>query len=275
MESYSETVATARDYYNSESADNFYFTIWGGEDIHIGLYADPDESILDASRRTVRRMAAKLDLAPAARVLDIGAGYGGAARYLAREFGCRVDCLNLSEVQNHRNRDLNAAQGLTDRIAVIDGDFENLPMAAREYDVVWSQDALLHSGRRERVLAEVERVLKPGGTFIFTDPMQDDHASRAALQPVLDRIHLDTMGSPGFYRAVLGRLGFTEIEFEEMTPQLVNHYGRVHRAIEENYAEAVKTCSRDYIERMKTGLMHWVTRGEAGDLVWGIFAFRK
>ncbi|MDH5777270.1 MAG: SAM-dependent methyltransferase, partial [Gammaproteobacteria bacterium] len=35
---YSEAVATARDYYNSEDADNFYNIIWGGEDIHIGLY---------------------------------------------------------------------------------------------------------------------------------------------------------------------------------------------------------------------------------------------
>lgn len=35
---YSEVVETARDYYNSPDADNFYFHIWGGEDIHVGLY---------------------------------------------------------------------------------------------------------------------------------------------------------------------------------------------------------------------------------------------
>ena len=35
---YSSAVSTAREYYNSEDADNFYFAIWGGEDIHIGLY---------------------------------------------------------------------------------------------------------------------------------------------------------------------------------------------------------------------------------------------
>ena len=32
---WSATVSTARDYYNSDDADNFYFMIWGGEDIHI------------------------------------------------------------------------------------------------------------------------------------------------------------------------------------------------------------------------------------------------
>ena len=36
---------TARDYYDSEDADNFYSIVWGGEDIHVGLYETPDEEI--------------------------------------------------------------------------------------------------------------------------------------------------------------------------------------------------------------------------------------
>ena len=55
---------TARDYYNSEDADLYYAQVWGGEDIHIGLYRKPDESIFDASRRTVEHMASLPD-APA------------------------------------------------------------------------------------------------------------------------------------------------------------------------------------------------------------------
>jgi sarcosine/dimethylglycine N-methyltransferase len=57
-DTYSAVVETARTYYNSDDADNFYFHVWGGEDIHIGIYDTPDEAIADASRRTVERMAA-------------------------------------------------------------------------------------------------------------------------------------------------------------------------------------------------------------------------
>jgi len=57
---YSEVVQTARDYYNSDDADNFYFHVWGGEDIHIGLYQTADEPIASASERTVATMADKL-----------------------------------------------------------------------------------------------------------------------------------------------------------------------------------------------------------------------
>ena len=52
-----EATRVARDYYNSTDADNFYFHIWGGEDIHVGLYESDDEPIAEASRRTVERMA--------------------------------------------------------------------------------------------------------------------------------------------------------------------------------------------------------------------------
>ena len=85
-----EAVNVARDYYNSGDADNFYAEIWGGEDIHIGIYESGDEPIRDASRRTVERMASRLEgLGPESRVLDIGAGYGGPARFLAESYGCR------------------------------------------------------------------------------------------------------------------------------------------------------------------------------------------
>src|SRR5690606_35134166 len=109
-EAYSSAANVARDYYNSEDADNFYFHVWGGNDIHIGLYNTPDEDIATASRRTVERMASKVEITPETKVLDIGSGYGGAARYLAKTYGCQVTCLNLSEVENKRNREFNKEQ---------------------------------------------------------------------------------------------------------------------------------------------------------------------
>ena len=103
---YSDAVETARAYYNSEDADTFYFTIWGGEDLHIGMYESADESIYDASVRTVHRMAdlVKSPIDENTRVCDIGGGYGGTARHLVRRFDCHVDVLNLSEVENERDR---------------------------------------------------------------------------------------------------------------------------------------------------------------------------
>ncbi|HMP82514.1 MAG TPA: methyltransferase domain-containing protein [Verrucomicrobiota bacterium] len=272
-----ETVAVTREYYNSSDADNFYATVWGGEDIHIGLYREPGESIYAASRRTVETMAGMLPpLSASHAVLDLGSGYGGSARYLAERFGCQVTCLNLSEVQNQTNRAQTARSGLTERITVMDGSFEDLSFAAPgSFDVVWSQDAILHSGQREQVLREVDRVLKPGGQFIFTDPMQSDGCPAELLAPVLQRIHLASLGSPGFYRRTAGALGWQEIQWLDRLPDLVQHYARVREEVCAREAEILKVCSGAYIERMKAGLQHWVDAGRAGRLQWGIFVFRK
>jgi hypothetical protein len=56
-----DAVEIAREYYNSKDADTFYSIIWGGEDIHIGLYYSETDSIPEASRRTQMRMAEQLD----------------------------------------------------------------------------------------------------------------------------------------------------------------------------------------------------------------------
>ena len=272
---YSEVVNTARDYYNSDDADNFYAIIWGGEDIHIGFYENQQEPIIDASHRTVRHMAEKLDIKAGQKVLDIGSGYGGAARYLAETFGCNVTALNLSEKENQRARMLNAERGLDDKITVIDGSFENIPADDNQFDLVWSQDAILHSGNRAQVVAEVARVLKPGGHFIFTDPMQSDDCPEGVLQPIFERIHLSSLGSPAFYRQTCADVGLKEVAFEQNTDQLVMHYSRVLQETEKHESALIDKVAPEYIERMKKGLGHWIDGGEKGYLVWGIFVFEK
>ncbi|WP_345748434.1 methyltransferase domain-containing protein [Streptomyces sp. ODS28] len=280
---YSASVSTARDYYNSHDADTFYHSVWGGEDIHVGLYESDSEPIADASRRTVERMAGRLGLGKDDVVLDLGAGYGGSARYLAETHGCTVRCLNLSEVENQRNREMNSIRGLTDKIEVVDGSFEEIPYEDDSVDVVWSQDAFLHSGNRLRVLEEIARVLKPGGQLVFTDPMAADGADVSELQPILDRIHLDDMGSPGFYQKELKRLGFTaqggkgvKNGFEDHRQQLINHYGRVLQETEAQEGRGLeRKVSNEYLTNMKKGLNHWVDGGKAGRLTWGIFHFKR
>lgn len=269
-----EAVDVARDYYNSEDADHFYSTIWGGEDIHIGIYESEDEPIRDASRRTVERMAARLDgLGPDSRVLDLGAGYGGAARFLAEKYGCRVVALNLSEVENERNRRITRERGLEHRVEVVEGSFEEVPYEDGRFDVVWSQDAVLHSGRREEVFSEVSRVLGEGGQFVFTDPMKSDGCPEEVLQPILDRLHLDSLGSPAYYRRTADEAGLRNLGFEDHTEHLPIHYARVLQETEKREDELSEAISEDYLRRMKKGLGHWIEGGRKGHLAWGIYHF--
>ncbi len=278
MSSYSEAVSTARDYYNSEDADNFYFHVWGGEDIHIGLYESPQEPIAEASRRTVETMAERVAghlSAADAKLIDLGSGYGGAARLLAGRYGCQVLALNVSEAENARHRQMNRETGLAERIEVVDGNFEDIPDGNARFDVAWSQDAILHSGNRARVLSEIDRVLKPGGELVFTDPMQADDCPDGVLAPALARLHLPSLGSFAFYGDQARSLGWEEVGVVEMTGQLVAHYVRVAEELRARRSGLSELVSEAYVERMLKGLGNWIEAGRKGYLTWGIMHFCK
>jgi sarcosine/dimethylglycine N-methyltransferase len=274
--SHEQAVAqVAESYYDSREADEFYANIWGGEDIHVGIYESESTSIGEASRKTVETLASHLpNLSPGVRILDLGAGYGGAARWLAETYGATVCCLNISRTQNARNRELTRSRGLEGKVEVVHGRFEQIPKPAHSYDVVWSQDAILHSGNRHKVLSEAARVLAPGGSLIFTDPMQADDCPAGVLGPVLDRIHLPNLGSFASYRKAARELGLFEVSVVDLTRHLVRHYEAVRRELERRHEEIVRLSTRSYVDRMITGLGHWIDAGRKGYLAWGILHFK-
>lgn len=269
-------INTTKEYYNSGDADNFYFNIWGGEDVHVGIYAKSDETIKEASNRSVKFLADKLEnLTPDSRILDMGSGYGGGARYLSKRFGCEVVALNLSDVENKRHRKINKEQGLHNLIDVVDGNFEKLPFEDVSFDFVWSQDAFLHSPNRKKIFEEVCRVLRFNGELIFTDPMQSDNCPNGVLEPIFKRIHLKSLSSPSLYRKYATQLGLKETDFVDLTDHLITHYKRVLDETRLQRDELKKKISAEYLSKMEEGLKHWVDGGLNGYLVWGCFHFCK
>jgi len=268
-------VDKAAEYYDSTPADEFYFKIWGGDHIHVGIYNHSKESIKDASPRIVQMMGSKLKLNTDTKLLDLGSGYGGAARYLAKNFGCHVTCLNLSSNQNERNRALNKKNDLDGLITVVEGNFEDIPFPENSFDVAWSQDAIVHSADRQLVVQEVVRVLNDKGEFIFTDLMQTYDCPNNILKPIIDRIQLDSMGSFGFYLEQGRKLGVKKIEIQNLSEHLTTHYQRVMEETQDRYDEMVESCGKEYIDKMIEGLKHWVEAGKNNYLSWGIVHMNK
>ncbi len=262
-------------YYDSDDADAFYSMIWGGEDIHVGCYENTRE-IGAASAETGERMIAKLpNLDSGTAVLDLGAGYGGSARRLAGEYGCSVTTLNISEAQNDTNRYKNRRAVLEERIQVLHGSFDDVPAPDNSFDVVWSQDAILHAPNRLRVLQEAFRVLKPGGELVFTDPMQADDVRDGELRAVYDRLNLIDLGSMRFYREAAQAVGFDVLEQSDLVHNLRTHYDRVRQELEARRAELERKSSNEYLDKMLVGLKNWVEAADGGHLAWGIQHFRK
>jgi sarcosine/dimethylglycine N-methyltransferase len=103
------------------------------------------------------------------RVLDIGAGLAGPARFIASAIGCRVDCLEMSPDFCAGAALLNRLTGLDDRIEVHVGSALDLPFPVDAFDVVWMQNVGMNIADKQTLYDEIYRVLKPGGRYAFQE----------------------------------------------------------------------------------------------------------
>jgi ubiquinone/menaquinone biosynthesis C-methylase UbiE len=126
-----------------------------------------------------RGLAATADLAKLAgitadiSVLDVGAGVGGPARYLAATNGCRVTGVDLSEPFVDAARYLTERTGQSGQVSFETGSALALPFEDGRFDVALLQHVAMNISDRARLYREIRRVLKPGGRFATFDVVLD------------------------------------------------------------------------------------------------------
>ena len=114
-------------------------------------------------------LAAAAGLEPSTRVLDLGCGIGGPARYLAATFGCKVTGVDLSPAFIDTATYLTARCKLSDRVTFQVGDALHLPFEDAAFDAMFLQHVAMNVEDRLALYAEVRRVLTPGGRFATYD----------------------------------------------------------------------------------------------------------
>ncbi|GGU90026.1 hypothetical protein GCM10010211_65740 [Streptomyces albospinus] len=131
---------------------------------HPGMYgAEPSTPAVHA--------AGVFRAAGADRVLELGAGHGRDALYFARK-GFTVRATDFSSTGLGQLREAARAQGLADRITTAVHDVRTpLPLPDDSVDAVFAHMLLcmaLSTREIRTLVAEVRRVLRPGGVFVYT-----------------------------------------------------------------------------------------------------------
>ncbi|HEY2309923.1 MAG TPA: class I SAM-dependent methyltransferase [Gaiellaceae bacterium] len=151
-------------------------------------YADLKESLEQTaqprSTASLLQTFAELEPEPDQLVLDIGARDAIGAITLVRAHGLRAIALDPVPVHCERARRAIAEAELEDRIEVIEGAIEAVPLADASVDWIWCRDVLIHVDVR-RGLAECARVLRPGGAMVAhvtlaTDRLEPREAAEIA-----------------------------------------------------------------------------------------------
>jgi demethylmenaquinone methyltransferase/2-methoxy-6-polyprenyl-1,4-benzoquinol methylase len=157
-----------------------------------------------------------------ARILDVATGTAGVAIQLARRTGAQVIGIDLSEAMLARGRERVRAAGLDARITLQAGRAEELPFPTDSFDAVSFTYLLRYVRDPAATLAELARVVRPGGTLAGLDFFVPPNAAWHAAWWLYTRSVLPAaglvLGGPRWWR--VGRfLGPNIANFYRAWPQ--------------------------------------------------------
>jgi len=159
----------------------------------------------------------QLNIGPDHRVLEVGSGIGGPARYLAHKAGCHVTALELQPDLDTTAQTLTRRCGLADLIDHVCGDMLDESLRFRDFDTVVSWLAFLHIPDRTTLLERCRNALKPGGGIYIEDFHKRGEFSAMEQQDLSDKIYCEYVPTLEEYCEQIETAGFTEVQAVDMT----------------------------------------------------------
>lgn len=185
-------------------------------------------------------------------VLDIGCGAGGIDIALVRDHGAGfVTGIDVEDPVLDHARALVAQAGLGARIGLVKVAPGPLPFPPACFDVVFSKDSIVHIPDKHALMAEVFRVLKPGGWFLASDwligtetisPLMAEYIAAEGLDfgMATPARYLQAMAAAGFERATTtSRNGWYRLRAREELARLQGAAG----------AAAAALVGQDFVDR--------------------------
>ncbi|KAL7555948.1 hypothetical protein ACA910_015247 [Epithemia clementina (nom. ined.)] len=276
-------------FYNEVMGDgtgNIHFGKWDGVDMdEPGAYGKASELMTDhmfeVAMGLLKRPASATSRSPTASpktisLIDLGAGTGGAARRLASLHpNLECTCLNLCERQNAISLEQNEEMGLGDRIQVHTGTYEHAPFENSKFDILFSQDALIHSFNKKQAYLEAKRIARPGAVFIFSDLMAGEEASPEELDSFASTNMVKDWMTPSQNIECLKEVGFRQVTFVDMTEDIKMSFVGMLKKVDELLTHAHDGLDQALLETYHKNLTKRISQCDRKIFSWGIIHSRK
>ena len=162
-------------------------------------------------------------------VLDVACGRGESDRVLAGYHGCRVIGIDYSSANVARARELTRDARLDDRARFVAGDADHLPFPGGSFDVVISECSLCLLPDLGQSLAELRRVLRPGGRVAISDVVLNAPVPEPLRDVIGHVLCITGARSSHGYRRALQATGFTTIRIRDVSYVLTDMMHRIER----------------------------------------------
>ena len=170
----------------------------------------PVDQLHTRGKDATLELARLAGVTPGMRVLDVGGGLGGPARTLASEIGCSVEVLDVTEEFCRAGEMLTTRTGLGDLVTFRQASALDMPHTDAKFDTVWMQHSSMNIADKERLYAEIHRVLRPGGHLALHEIMAGPVAPIHFPVPRARGPEISFLRPPEEVRALIIGIGFEE-----------------------------------------------------------------
>ena len=232
------------------------WTLLLGDELHYGVFAQGEVSLERATGELTRLMEDASRLEPGLTVLDVGCGTGAPACRLAAGYDLHVTGITTSVagVEAARRRAHDA--GVENRVAFEQRDGMDNGFAAESFDRVWVLESSHLMRRRDRLIAECARVLRPGGRLALCDivlrqPMPFAEVRRLAeplglLRDVFGDARMETLEH---YASLAASQGLAVDRQVDLSAQTRPTFGHWRRNAERHRDEVIAAIGEEDVEK--------------------------
>jgi SAM-dependent methyltransferase len=169
-------------------------------------------------------LADRLPIKAGQRILDIGCGLGGPARYIAKRFQCTVDGIDITAAFVEAANKLTVLVGMQGQVKIELGDGHRLPYADACFDGAYTQHVTMNVSDRGIFFSEAHRVLKPGAFFALTEQGLGPKGNPYYPLPWSEDGSGAYLVTPSETRALLEKTGFENVTIEDTGPKYLAGY---------------------------------------------------
>ena len=165
-------------------------------------------------RKATQHAVARMSLRATDHVLDVGCGMGGAARYIATEFGCTLAGIDLTPEYIAVAQTLTARLGLSASLSFETASALAMPFEDATFDAAITFHVAMNIPDRAGLYREIARVLRPSATFCVYDVMRTGPGDIVYPVPWAETAETSYVASPEETREFLQGAGFEVLEIE-------------------------------------------------------------